>query len=74
MRFVWIKGEEISDMMFVFHHCLCDGGSAMAVLDEFLKLLDNPNYDIGQENPILGIHDVVPSEILNSSGQKFKAK
>jgi hypothetical protein len=42
MRFVWIKGEETSDMMFVFHHCLCDGGSAMAVLDEFLKLLDNP--------------------------------
>lgn len=74
MRFVWIKGEETSDMMFVFHHCLCDGGSAMAVLDEFLKLLDNPKCDIGTENPILGIHDVVPDNILNSGGQKFKAK
>jgi NRPS condensation-like uncharacterized protein len=74
MRFVWIKGEETSDMMFVFHHCLCDGGSAMVLLDEFLKLLDNPTHDIGLENPILGIHDVVPNEILNSRGQKFKAK
>ncbi|ANF52844.1 hypothetical protein A0O34_21010 [Chryseobacterium glaciei] len=74
MRFVWIKGEETSDMMFVFHHCLCDGGSAMVLLDEFLKLLDNPTYDIGLENPILGIQDVVPNEILNSRGQKFKAK
>ncbi|MCA6065921.1 condensation domain-containing protein [Chryseobacterium sp. RG1] len=74
MRFVWIKGEATSDMMFVFHHCLCDGGSAMVLLDEFLKLLDNPTYDIGVENPILGIHDVVPSEILNNRGQKFKAK
>ncbi len=74
MRLVWIKGEETSDMMFVFHHCLCDGGSAMVLLDEFLKLLDNPTYDIGVENPILGIHDVVPAEILNNRGQKFKAK
>ncbi|WP_326983096.1 condensation domain-containing protein [Chryseobacterium sp. MYb264] len=74
MRFVWIKGEETSEMMFVFHHCLCDGGSAMAVLEEFLKLLDNPKSDIGTENPIRGIHDVVPGEILNSRGQKFKAK
>ncbi|MCS3869291.1 NRPS condensation-like uncharacterized protein [Chryseobacterium ginsenosidimutans] len=74
IRFVWIKGEEISDMMFVFHHCLCDGGSAMAVLYEFLKLLDNPSAEIGLENPILGIQDVVPSKILNSNGQKIKAK
>lgn len=74
MRFVWIKGEEISDMLFVFHHCLCDGGSAMSVLDEFLKVLDNPSADIGVEDPILGIHDVVPSNILSNRGQQFKAK
>lgn len=74
IRFVWIKGEEISDMMFVFHHCLCDGGSAMSVLDEFLKVLNDPLADIGVENPILGIQDVVPSHILSSFGQKFKAK
>lgn len=74
MRFVWIKGDETSDMMFVFHHCLCDGGSAMVLLDEFLKLLDNPTYDIGLENPILGIQDVVPNKILSNRGQQFKAK
>jgi NRPS condensation-like uncharacterized protein len=71
---VWIKGEETSDMMFVFHHCLCDGGSAMVLLDEFLKLLDNPGYSIGVENPISEIHDVVPDKILNSRRQLFKAK
>jgi len=74
MRFVWIKGEETSDMMFVFHHCLCDGGSAMAVLDEFLQVLDDPLAEIGTENPILGIQDVVPVEILSSFGQKLKAR
>lgn len=74
LRVIWIKGEETSDMMFVFHHCLCDGASAMTLLDEFLKLLDDPTYDIGLENPILGIHNVVPSEILSNRGQKIKAR
>lgn len=74
IRFVWIKGEEVSDMLFAFHHCLCDGGSAMAFLYEFLQILDHPSAEIGQENPILGIQDVVPSEILNHKGQKLKAK
>jgi hypothetical protein len=46
----------------------------MAFLYEFLKVLDNPAADIGIENPILGIEDVVPADILNSRKQKLKAK
>lgn len=74
IRFVWIKGEDVSDMFFAFHHCLCDGGSAMAFLYEFLKVLDDPSAEIGTENPILGIEDVVPEKILNSRTQKLKAR
>lgn len=74
LRFIWIKGEEVSDMLFSFHHCLCDGGSAMAFLYEFLTILDNPLAKIGVENPILGIHDVVPEAILTNRSQKLKAK
>ncbi|ASW73085.1 hypothetical protein IQ37_16945 [Chryseobacterium piperi] len=74
IRFVWIKGEEVSDMFFAFHHCLCDGGSAMTLLYEFLQVLDNPAADIGTENPILGIQDIVPPAILNSRRQRLKAK
>lgn len=74
IRFIWIKGEEVSDMLFVFHHCLCDGGSAMAFLYEFLQILDHPSAEIGVESPILGIQDVVPAEILNNRKQKLKAK
>lgn len=74
LRFIWIKGEEVSDMLFSFHHCLCDGGSAMAFLYEFLTILDHPSAKIGIENPILGIHDVVPEAILTNRSQKLKAK
>ncbi|AIM38341.1 hypothetical protein KO02_17850 [Sphingobacterium sp. ML3W] len=74
IRFIWIKGEEVSDMLLVFHHCICDGGSAMSLLREFLAVLDNPTVDIGVEKPILGIQDVVPQNLLASRKQQFKAK
>ncbi|SHM44858.1 Uncharacterized protein, contains a NRPS condensation (elongation) domain [Chryseobacterium carnipullorum] len=74
LRFIWIRGEEVSDMLFSFHHCLCDGGSALAFLYEFLTILDHPSAEIGVENPILGIHDVVPESILTNRTQKLKAK
>ncbi len=74
IRFVWIKGDEFSDMLFVFHHCLCDGGSAMVLLDEFLCVLDDPKIDIGLERPILGIQDVVPASILQDRKKQFKAR
>lgn len=74
IRLVWIKGHGVSDMIFSFHHCLCDGGSALAFLYEFLQSLDHPSAEIGVENPILGIQDVVPAEILTNRRQKLKAK
>lgn len=74
IRFVWIKGEEISEMLFVFHHCLCDGGSAMTLLREFLQVLNDPAAEIGLEKPILGIQDIVPVAMLSSWKHKFKAR
>ncbi|MCW8312754.1 hypothetical protein K7A41_16105 [Sphingobacterium sp. InxBP1] len=74
VRFVWIRGEEVSDMLFVVHHCLCDGGSAMALLYAFLKVLDNPAAFIGHEQPIGGIQDVVPADILENKRVQLKAK
>jgi len=74
IRLVWIRGEEYSEFILVIHHCLCDGGSAMAILEELLRVLDNPDADIGIEKPILGIADVVPAELLNSRKQVVKSK
>lgn len=74
IRLVWIKGVAVSDMLIVFHHCLCDGGSAMSLLREFLAVMDNPTAHIGIENPILGIQDVVPHGMLTSRKQQLKAK
>ncbi|NQD72530.1 hypothetical protein HP439_17540, partial [Sphingobacterium shayense] len=74
IRFIWIKGEDVSEMLFVFHHCLCDGGSAMTLLREFLQVLNDPAAEIGLEKPILGIEDIVPEALLSSRKQKLKAR
>ena len=65
-RVTWIKGEQFSEFLLVFHHCLCDGTAALSILTELLQLLDDPDTDIGKEIPIMGIEDVIPQKVLNS--------
>lgn len=74
MRLVWIKGTEVSEMILVFHHCLCDGGSAMAILSELLRLIDDGRAKIVKEDPILSIHDIIPADVLKSRKKVIKAK
>jgi NRPS condensation-like uncharacterized protein len=74
IRLVWIKDDAVSDMIFTIHHCLCDGGSAMSILTELLQLLDDPNADIGKEDPIKGVEDIIPPAILNNKKKQIKAR
>jgi NRPS condensation-like uncharacterized protein len=74
MRVVWIKGVEVSEMILVLHHCLCDGGSAMAILAELLLLIDDGTANIGKEDPILSVHDIIPAGILKNRKKIIKAK
>lgn len=74
MRMVWIKGELSSELLLVMHHCVCDGRSAMSILADLLLLLDNPTVNIGRENPILSIHDIVPASLLKNKRKVLKAK
>lgn len=72
LRMVWIKGDGISELLMVFHHCLIDGGSILAILTALFELIDNGDADIGQENPVKGLADIVPPEILESRKKKIK--
>ncbi|SDL28070.1 condensation domain-containing protein [Siphonobacter aquaeclarae] len=74
LRLSWIRDEQFSDMILTIHHCLCDGGSAMTILAEFLTLLENPAAEIGLEDPVKGIADIVPAAVLNHPAKKIKAK
>ncbi len=74
IRIVWIRGALVSELLMVFHHCMCDGGSAVALVKELLLLMDDPDADIGTERVFTRLEDVVPAEVLNSKAKKMKAK
>ncbi|WPU91404.1 condensation domain-containing protein [Mucilaginibacter sabulilitoris] len=74
MRVIWIKGEHASDLILVMHHCLCDGRTAMSILADLLKVLNNSQTDIGKQAPILSMYDIVPAEVLENKKRIIKAK
>ena len=71
-RITWVKGNQVSEFLMVYHHCLCDGTSALSILTELLQLLDDPDTDIGKEIPIMGVKDVIPKKVLNSYRNRTK--
>lgn len=60
LRLVWLKGVEVSDLVMAFHHCLCDGGSAMALMRDLLFLLDQPDGDIGEPGDLVTMAELLP--------------
>lgn len=74
IRLVWIKGNGVSEMILVMHHCLSDGRSIVAVLDEFLQLLDDINADITTETSITGIEDIIPPALLQNKKLRIRSK
>jgi NRPS condensation-like uncharacterized protein len=74
MRVVWLYGDDCSELILVMHHCICDGRSAMSILEDMLLLLDDRDALIGKEIPILSIRDIVPAEVLMDTKKRIKAK
>ena len=73
LRMVWVKGNGVSELLMVIHHCLIDGGSILTILAALCELIDNGDADVGQEDPIKGLSDIVPPEILYNRKKKLKA-
>lgn len=73
-RITCIRSAEVSDIIMAFHHCMCDGGSGVALLSDLLALLDDPQAEIEKAPAFQSIRDLVPAEILDNGRNRFKAK
>jgi NRPS condensation-like uncharacterized protein len=73
-RITWIRSAGVSDLIMAFHHCMCDGGSGVALLSDLLTLLDDPQAGIGKAPAFQSIRELVPAEILDNRRKRFKAK
>ena len=74
LRITWIRSARVSDLIMAFHHCMCDGGSGVALLSDLLALLDDPQAEVGVAPAFQSISNLVPAEILNGRRNRFKAK
>lgn len=73
-RLVWIKSDEVSDLIFVAHHCICDGRSVLNMMDETLRLLDQPHLDIGTYNSFSSVEDFIPDAIKHNKTNITKVR
>src|SRR4030081_2628210 len=64
VRLVWLRGSEVSELILVGHHCICDGQSGMTLLRECLSAYDEPEKDLGTYDALGAIEDVVPAALL----------
>jgi hypothetical protein len=64
VRMVWLRGSEVSELILIGHHCICDGQSGMTLLRECLSAYDEPEKDLGAYDALGGIEDVVPAALL----------
>ncbi|WP_266157186.1 condensation domain-containing protein [Dyella silvatica] len=63
-RMIWLRGEGVSELLLVCHHCICDGRSIVTLLSEILQLCDQPDDDIGNELSLNAFEDLFPEEVL----------
>jgi hypothetical protein len=64
VRLVWLRGSEVSELILVGHHCICDGQSGMTLLRDCLSAYDEPEKDLETYDALGAIEDLVPEALL----------
>ena len=72
LRVIWLNGDVVSDIILAFHHCLCDGGSALSLMRDLLLLLDEPDADIGGAEDWITMNELMP--VSNQDGGRAVRK
>jgi hypothetical protein len=66
VRLVWLRADEVNELLLVGHHCICDGHSGINFLREFLSVYDQPDQDLGAYDALGAIEDLVPAALLQN--------
>lgn len=73
-RLIWIKSDDVSDLIFVAHHCICDGRSVLNLIDETLTLLGQPEKELESYESFSSIQDFIPADIRDNKANKLKVR
>ncbi|KIC64017.1 condensation domain-containing protein [Chryseobacterium taiwanense] len=72
-QLVWIKGENVSEILWVMPHCICDGTTGVTLLRELFSLLDNPSLSLDSYQTFNSVNDFLPAD-FNLKKKKRKAR
>jgi hypothetical protein len=71
-QLVWIKGNDVSEILWVLPHCICDGTSLVTMMTELLALLDDPAVELQPYEVFSSVDDFLPLD-FNMKKKKRKA-
>jgi hypothetical protein len=72
-QLVWIKGQDVSEILWVLPHCICDGTSLVTMMTELLALLDDPDLELQPYEVFSSVDDFLPLD-FNMKKKKRKAR
>lgn len=72
-QLVWIKGQELSEILWVLPHCICDGTSLVTMMTELLSLLDDPAAGLQPYEVFRSADDFLPLD-FNMKKKKRKVR
>jgi len=72
-QLVWIRGNEVSEILWVLPHCICDGTSLVTMMKELLGLLDDPSFEMAPYDVFNSVNDFLPID-FNMKKKKRKAR
>jgi hypothetical protein len=72
-QLVWIKGNDVSEILWVLPHCICDGTSLVTMMTELLTLLDDPAVELQPYEVFSSVDDFLPLD-FNMKKKKRKAR
>ncbi|MBB6498066.1 phthiocerol/phthiodiolone dimycocerosyl transferase family protein [Pedobacter cryoconitis] len=73
-RIVWLKSAGVSELLWVLPHCICDGSTLVALMQEMLLLLDEPDTELVPYATFNSVKELLPSSFSASSAKIFKAR
>lgn len=73
-RVVWLKSAEVSDILLVLPHCICDGTTLVTLMQELLFLLDEPSMELKPYASFLSVKELLSSSFSVSQAKIFKAR
>lgn len=70
IRVFLIQSKGISDIIFIFHHAICDGLSAIVFLEDLLSFLADPGLPVNPYSEAPGLTELIKKDIIDAIEEK----